>query len=97
MHRFMVVSLVFAGAAMFAPLAVNADDHHEKHERRYYDRDGRDYHTWNDHEDRAYRMYLGEQHRPFVEFRREREPRRREYYRWRHEHPDNSLFRLEVR
>ena len=90
MHRFMVVSLVFAGAAMFAPLAVNADDHHEKHERRYYDRDGRDYHTWNDHEDRAYRSYLVERHRNYIVYGKQHRGEQRHYWKWRHEHPDHD-------
>jgi hypothetical protein len=94
MHRFLILTLLFAGSAMVAPLAMRADEHHEK---RYYDRDGRDYHTWNDHEDRAYRIYLGEQHRDYGNFAREKAARQREYFRWRHEHPDNVIFRVEIR
>jgi hypothetical protein len=97
MHRFMVMTMMAAGIALVAPVAASADDHHEKQERRYYDRDGRDYHSWNDHEDRAYRLYLGEHHREYLDFGRVREPQRREYFRWRHDHPDGTLFKLEVR
>ena len=53
-------------AALLAPVAVMADDHHS--ERRYYDRDGRDYHYWNADEDQHYRAYLVEQHRVYVPF-----------------------------
>jgi hypothetical protein len=94
MRRFSILSLVLAGATLVAPVAMRADDHHD---RRYYDRDGRDYHTWNDHEDRAYRIYLGEQHRDYRDFGRINAARRRDYFRWRHEHPDNAIFKLEVR
>jgi hypothetical protein len=81
------------GAALIVPVAVKAGDDH----KRYYDRDGRDYHEWNDHEDRAYRAYLGEQHRPYVEFGRVKAAHQREYFKWRHEHPDSTLFKQEVR
>jgi hypothetical protein len=94
MHRFMILSAFFVGATLIAPVAMRADDHHD---RRYYDRDRRDYHTWNGQEDRAYRVYLGEQHRDYREFRRTKTVRQREYFRWRHEHPDHVLFKVEVR
>jgi len=94
MRRFMILTAVFAGACMIAPVGMRADDHHEK---RYYDREGRDYHTWNDHEDRAYRVYLGEQHRDYREFRRTKSNEQREYFKWRHDHPDHVLFKFEVK
>ena len=93
MRRFLILTAFFAGAALLAPVAVRADD---RPDRRYYDRDGRDYHTWDDHEDRAYRVYLGEQHRDYREFHRVRPVQQREYFRWRHEHPDQVL-KVEVR
>jgi hypothetical protein len=37
-----VSSAIFAGAIAIAPVAAKADDHHDK---RYYDRNARDYHT----------------------------------------------------
>jgi hypothetical protein len=61
MHRFLVVGGLLLSASLIAPVAVRADDDHHR-ERRYYDREHRDYHVWNDHEDRAYRVYLGERH-----------------------------------
>jgi hypothetical protein len=91
MHRFLILTVIFAGAAMVAPVAMRADDPYEK---RYYDKDGRDYHTWNDHEDRAYRIYLGKQHRDFAVIDA---GQRRDYFRWRHEHPDNVIFEVEIR
>ena len=94
MRRFLILSAFFASFALTAPVALRADDHHDK---RYYDRDGRDYHTWDDHEDRAYRVYLGEQHRDYREFHRVKPVQQREYFRWRHEHPDGVLFKVEVR
>jgi len=94
MRRFLILSALFAGAALVAPVAIQAQDHRD---RRYYDRDNRDYHAWNDQEDRAYRVYLGEQHRDYREFRREKAAQQRAYFRWRHEHPDHVLFKVQIR
>jgi hypothetical protein len=94
MRRFLILPVFLAGAALIAPMVMQADEHHD---RRYYDRDGRDYHTWNGQEDRAYRVYLGEQHREYRVFSKEKSVRQREYFKWRHEHPDKVLFQVEVR
>ena len=94
MRRFPILTVLFTGVAILAPLTMRAEDHHDK---RYYDNDHRDYHTWNDHEDRAYRMYLGEQHRDYRDFAVVNAGQRRDYFWWRHEHPDNVIFKAEVR
>ena len=94
MRRFSILIAFFVAATVIAPVALRADDHRE---RRYYDRDGRDYHAWNGQEDRAYRIYLAEQHREYREFQREKSARQRAYFRWRHDHPDHVLFKVEVR
>jgi hypothetical protein len=94
MHRFLVSALLL-GSAVITPVALRAED---SHDRRYYDRENKDYHTWNNHEDHAYRVYLGEQHREYREFPKVRVEQQREYFRWRHEHPDNHpIFKVEVR
>jgi hypothetical protein len=94
MHRFLILSGFLLGAALLAPVAVNADDHHDK---RYYDRDHKDYHQWNNQEDRAYRVYLGEQHRDYRDFSKANRNDQSQYFRWRHEHPDSMLFKVEIR
>jgi len=52
---------------------------------RIYDPYRRDYHVWDQREDRAYRAYLAERHRSYVTYRRQRLAERRAYWRWRHE------------
>lgn len=94
MHRFLILGGFLLGAALLAPVAVSADDHHDK---RYYDRDHKDYHQWNSQEDRAYRAYLGEQHRDYRDFSRVKRNEQTQYFRWRHDHPDTTLFKLEIR
>ena len=82
--RFMILSGLLTAASMIAPVAVMADNHHG--ERRYYDRDGHDYHYWSGDEDRQYRAYLVEQHRVYVPFVRVNARHRREYFKYRHAH-----------
>jgi hypothetical protein len=55
---------------------------------RVYDEPHRDYHRWDAREERAYRVYLGEQHREYREFGRLERREQDEYWAWRHGHPD---------
>ena len=91
------LSFIFLGAALTAPLALTAGAAQEVSVRvgdgdhvRYYDRDHRDYHEWNDREDRSYRAYLGERHRDYREFHHNNRRTQQKYWRWRHEHPDHD-------
>lgn len=98
-HRF--VTSVFLAAALLAPPGIMAaygphgqdgrEEHHQREEqRRYYDREHKDYHHWDDSEDHAYRNYLAEQHREYREFSRNTRARQQAYWNWRHEHPDHD-------
>jgi len=84
MRRYL--STLLLGAAMCAPVVIQAKDHHPK---RYYDKDKRDYHEWNEQEDRAYRHWVTEErkheYRPWNKASRTQQ---NEYWRWRHEHSD---------
>jgi hypothetical protein len=55
---------------------------------RVYDEPHGDYHRWDRREERAYRVYLGEQHREYREFGRLERRDQDEYWGWRHSHPD---------
>jgi type III secretory pathway component EscR len=96
MHRFLVLSALVLSTAVIGPVIARADDANHQ-ERRYYDRGGKDYHTWNDNEDRAYRSYLQEQHRDYRDFNKVKRPQQQQYFTWRHQHPDNTLFKIEIR
>ena len=84
-------SLLLA-AAIAAPTAIMAEPKPQDAgvQIRVYDRDHRDYHNWNDHEDRAYRGYLTERHRTYREYNRQHAREQRHYWKWRHEHPDHD-------
>ena len=71
-------------AVILAPLA-GAGCHSRV---QVYDADHRDYHQWDDHEDRAYRSYLAERHEEYREFSQRSQEEQRDYWNWRHNHPD---------
>ena len=62
-------SLVLAGAVAAPALLVSPATAQEVNVR-VYDRDHRDYHNWDDHENGAYRRYLEENHRDYREYNR---------------------------
>jgi hypothetical protein len=90
MHRY--ISSLFLVAAIAAPALVVAEAKAQEAgvQVRVYDRDHRDYHNWDDHEDRAYRGYLTGQHRTYREYHRQSYRVQRHYWNWRHSHPDND-------
>jgi hypothetical protein len=88
-HRF-IGSLLLAGA-IFVPTAVMAAPRpQEGVQVRIYDRDHRDYHNWNDREDHAYRGYLVERHQTYRAYNDQRARDQRNYWKWRHNHPDRE-------
>jgi hypothetical protein len=90
MNRF--ISSLFLAAAIAAPTVVmaHATPQEGTVQVRVYDRDHRDYHNWDDHEDHAYRRYLAEQHRSYREYQRQHHRVQRHYWNWRHSHPDRD-------
>jgi hypothetical protein len=67
-------------------------DERRQHER-IRDRDHRDYHAWNDREDRAYRHYLAERRRAYRDFFGLNDREQREYWTWRHNHSRDDYDR----
>jgi hypothetical protein len=55
---------------------------------RYYDSYHHDYHHWDHREDHAYRAWLGEQHYEYRDFNKLNSDQQRDYWNWRHAHPD---------
>ena len=91
MHRYL--SALVLSAALLTPVAITAakdDDDHRHRVKRYYDKDNRDYHEWNEREDSAYRRYLQEQHRENRDWAKANRKQQREYWKWRHEHRDDD-------
>jgi hypothetical protein len=105
MHGFRIASGLLLGIALIAPVALRAQQDDEKKtttttttttsSKRYYDTTEKDYHSWTPQEDKAYRVYLGEQHRDYVEFPKVKVTEQREYFKWRHGHPDSVIVKTE--
>jgi len=86
---------ILLSAALLAPVALTpvllrADD------RVYRDEKFHDEHHWNDHEDRAYRMWVKERHRKYVAFDRLRAEDQAAYWAWRHDHSD-AILHIDIR
>jgi hypothetical protein len=96
MQRLLILSAFALSAALIAPVAARADDKNHQ-DKRYYDKQGKDYHTWNNNEDRAYRQYLTDQHRDYRDFNKTNRSQQQQYFGWRHTHDDNTLFKVEIR
>jgi hypothetical protein len=87
---------LFLATALAAPVAMmagaspqddkNREERRENH-KRYYDKHHKDYHTWDDKEDRYYQRYQTERHerRAFIELNTRQ---RTVYWTWRHNNPD---------
>jgi hypothetical protein len=55
---------------------------------RVYDPGHKDYHNWDEREDRAYRHYVEERHEQYRKYDKLKEKEQRDYWNWRHSHPD---------
>jgi len=98
-----LLSATLVAAVAILPGTSLAQDNHRNEERReaenarrYQDAKHHDEHAWNEHEDRAYRMWLGERHRKYNGFERLNGRDQQAYWDWRHNHSDAQL-KIEIR
>jgi len=59
--------------------------------QKYHDKKFNDDHEWNEKEDHAYREWLKERHRSYVDFEKLKDKDREAYWAWRHKHPDDKI------
>lgn len=80
------IMALLLGATLFTVVpGARADEK----ERRYYDRQNKDYHAWNDNEAKAYRHWVVEERKEkYRDYNRARRADQQEYWRWRHQHQD---------
>jgi len=86
----LLVGAMIATPLAITPTALRADD------RVYHDDRKNDDHTWNDHEDKAYRIWVRDNHRKYVEFEKLKAEDQQAYWAWRHEHSD-ALLKIDIR
>jgi hypothetical protein len=89
-HRY--IASLFLTAALAVPVAIMAaaEPQNAGVQVRIYDRDHKDYHNWDDREDRAYRGYLTEQHQTYRVYSKQHRNTQKQYWMWRHSHPDKD-------
>jgi hypothetical protein len=85
-------SSLLLAAAIVAPTAIMAGPRPQEArvQVRVYDRNHRDYHNWDDHEDHAYRSYLQERHKDYREYDKQNNREQKRYWNYRHSHPDRD-------
>jgi hypothetical protein len=80
--------LLLLASAISLPLAtVGCAEHHYRTHDPYYN----DYHRWDDHERVYYNQWVVETHRnPQRDYRKLNKDEQKEYWTWRHNHPDRD-------
>ena len=83
MRRFastFILSMALGGSVTAIAMAA------EQPPGRYYDQDRKDYHEWNEREDRAYRHWLQMNHKAYHDWKKSNAKEQRAYWKWRHDH-----------
>ena len=78
------------GAALLAPVTMTPVMWAQEH-KMYHDNARNEDHEWNNHEDKAYRMWVKEQHRKYKDFGKLKREEQERYWAWRREHNDAVL------
>jgi hypothetical protein len=93
MHRThgYIASLLLA-TALVAPVSILAAPvpQEARVQVRVYDRQHKDYHNWDDNENRSWNRYLADNHKNSHEFSKANKKEQGQYWNYRHAHPDNN-------
>jgi hypothetical protein len=86
------LTLLFLTAAIAAPVAFTAAavPQEASVQVRVYDKDHKDYHNWDDKENKAWGQYQTENHQKSYEFSKANQKQQSQYWNWRHAHPDKD-------
>jgi hypothetical protein len=87
-----MIASLFLAAAVAAPLSMMANPVPQEAgvQVRVYDRNHKDYHNWDDNENRAWGVYLTENHKNHHDYARASKREQSNYWNWRHSHPDEE-------
>jgi hypothetical protein len=80
---------VLMGAALVIPVTMTP--FRLQAGQTYHDKAHNDDHQWNGNEDKAYRMWVKENHRKYITFDKLKDEDRESYWAWRHDHSDAVL------
>jgi hypothetical protein len=85
------IASLFLTAVLVAPVSMMATPAPEEGVQvRVYDKDHKDYHNWDDNENRNWGQFLTENHRKSHEFAKSNKKEQSQYWKWRHSHPDKN-------
>jgi len=86
------ISSLLLTAALAAPVAIMAAAKPQEAsvQVRVYDKNHKDYHNWDDNENRAWGQFLVVNHRDHHEYAKSNKKEQGEYWDWRHAHPDHN-------
>ncbi len=85
------IATLFLTTALAAPMAIAAAPAPQARVQvRVYDRNHKDYHNWDDHENQAWGAYLSENHKKSHEFTKANRKEQSDYWNYRHSHPDGG-------
>ena len=93
MRRFnRYLGLLLLGATFFAPSGLQARNsnrqgephQNDRKERQYYDKNHKDYHTWDNSEDGTYRHWLDGRHEKYRDFSKISSKEQSQYWAFRH-------------
>jgi hypothetical protein len=86
----LILGSLFLSGALMAPMAIVANAAPQGISVRFYDRDHKDYHNWDDREEHSYGIFRSEHPDYDSHFAKAKRKQQREYWKWRHEHPDHD-------
>jgi hypothetical protein len=89
-RKILFLSSIFLGAALIAPLAITANAAPQGISVRVYDRNHKDYHNWDDREERSYQTFRGDHPHYNETYKKDKRSQQDEYWTWRHAHPDHD-------
>jgi hypothetical protein len=86
------ISSLLLAAGILAPAAVVASPapNDEGVQIRVYDSQHKDYHNWDDRENRAWGVFLTNRHKKIHEYKESNRREQENYWNWRHSHPDHD-------
>ena len=88
-HRYM--SSLLLAAALAAPVSIMAAARPQTSVQvRVYDKNHKDYHNWDDHENQAWGSYRSNNHKKPQEYSKTSKKEQGQYWNYRHSHPDRN-------
>ena len=95
MSRFWSTALLTGALMVTIALAPTALRAQENKARVYHDKKHNDDHEWNGQEDKAYAVYVKDNHRKSIDFAKLKESDQQAYWGWRHQHSD-TLLKIDI-